>query len=213
MDRPCRVVLPGMCAPGQAISQLAYRLYQADYVVADDHWGIDSLDTTCERARDRITKIVAKNGPVDLDGHSLGGVIAVMIALDTPELFIRVDTVASPFDGIEMVPVWVLELVKFVPAIRELLLDHDRMADLRLRVGSGWSQNVSLRQVALAWDLVVKPRRSALALDPPNGTDSAKYYVGPIEPRYLPSSVTFIRSIFGIGHLSAIFHRGLCTLR
>lgn len=206
------VLLAGMFTP-PPVAEIAYSRHNADVVLADRYLGLGPIDDTYRRARDRVGEIAEKHGRVHLKTHSLGGNIGARIGLRHPELVERVDAIASPFDGIGKIPPCLLQLVA-IPGVRDLLLDHDRITDFQSQVSRDWSPEVQLRLIALAWDIIVNPRRSAWALNPPKGCSVGKYWVGPLKPRpgRLPADVCYVRGLYGFGHLTAIFNGSLSAL-
>src|SRR5205823_6372554 len=110
------------------------------------------------------------------------------------------------------VPEHWMQLAAVIPGIKELICDRDRITDFQAAVARDWSPAVTLRLVAVAWDLLISPHRSAWALDPPVGCDVAKFWVGPIKPRHLPTGVDYVRAFFGIGHVSGILNGRLSAM-
>lgn len=206
------VLLPGMFTPGHWAATRIYHFHQADAVIADRHCGLGSLEDTYQHTRDQLGTIVGAHGRVKLKTHSLGGRIGAMIGLRHPELVERVDAISSPFDGIDVIPEPILTLLATVPGIRELICDRDRIADFQSQVARDWSPAVSLRLVAVAWDMLVSPRRSAWALDPPAGCDVSRYWVGPVLPHHLPAGVRYVHALGNIGHLSGALNGRLSAL-
>lgn len=82
------------------LQRIGYRAYPSGLVRNND-----CLEKVLQRALRTVEQAAtATNGKVHLIGHSLGGVLARLVAAQRPELIASVMTLASPFRGIRAHP-------------------------------------------------------------------------------------------------------------
>lgn len=204
--KPIKVLIPGMFSPWLCLTKLVYMRQNVDAVWAYQDFGLGSLDANFARIV-RLAKQSERqqHRPLQVVGHSEGGYFAARLWLEWPELLDGggARAVATPFDQIDLLPEAVVRLAGMaLPAIHELL-DPDRQAEFRALVAANPETAVRLDLVALALDRLVKPRRSAHALDAPA---ISKYFFGPKCPEDLPETIKFVDTGKRLlTHLTAIF--------
>ncbi len=100
--KPTVVMVHGLARTSASMRIFAMRLHRAGFETADTRYRSTRL--TLREATASVTKQVEKiaaraGGPVHLVGHSLGGVIALRIKKNRPELVHRVVQLGSPNRG------------------------------------------------------------------------------------------------------------------
>jgi pimeloyl-ACP methyl ester carboxylesterase len=156
---------------------------------------------------------------VALMGHSQGAIHVERFGLEHPECVAEVICLCGPLDGTKLVgltpPPMRPLLNRVAPGIADMGWQSEYLTALRAKVQTSWPKEVRIRLIAVSGDLFVRPRRSALDLQFPEGTDVKRYYLGLFRPPGLskpdaenpdPRKDVHFVQVFGADHVTVLFH-------
>jgi pimeloyl-ACP methyl ester carboxylesterase len=176
--------------------------------------GRGTIEETFEQLEERLleTHERLEGQRAVLGGHSLGGLLATMLALEHPDKVSDVVCMAGLQEGLRYDTLSTLALRKILrhpPGEEHIQHDSDFMIRHKERIATEWSQNTSLHLVSPTYDdLLLHPQ--GLRVELPEGQKSQKRVIGlPIPGAEfllrripgIPKDVKLIPSIYPVGHI------------
>lgn len=161
---PQAILIAGTAVEDKWWHRRLYKGIDADLLPLPEK-GLPNIDKTYPKLRDTVLRRFENvDGPIDIAGHSQGGVHALMLSLDD-ELRERVANtllIASPTRGFEResAPAAAKLLKKLLgnpDAADDLMDDSDFMLSLLEAVKNNWSENTKVTAMVPAGDLFVPP--------------------------------------------------------